>query len=47
MNKHVPALGTALSILAFTPAFALDSAPAPASPAVDCAQEANTTQNQQ
>lgn len=36
MNKHVPALGTALSILAFTPA----------SPAVDCTQEANTTQNQ-
>ena len=37
MNKHVPALSTALSIFAFTPA----------SPAVHCAQEANTTQNQQ
>jgi sporulation protein YlmC with PRC-barrel domain len=41
MNKHVLALSTALSILAFTPAFAQESAPAPASPAVDCTQEAN------
>ncbi len=36
MNKHVLALSTALSILAFTPAFAQNNAPA-----VDCTQEAN------
>jgi len=41
MNKHVLALSTALSILAFTPAFAQESAPAPASPTVDCTQQAN------
>lgn len=34
MNKHVLALSTALSILAFTPAFAQNAA-------VDCTQEAN------
>ena len=43
MNKHVLALSTALSILAFTPALAQESAPAPASPTVDCTQEANKT----
>jgi len=36
MNKHVLALSTALSILAFTPAFAQN-----ATPAVDCTVEAN------
>lgn len=36
MNKHVLALSTALSILAFTPAFAQE-----AKPAVDCTQQAN------
>ena len=35
MNKHVLALSTALSILAFTPAFAQTT------PAVDCTQQAN------
>ena len=39
MNKHVLALSTALSILAFTPAFAQEST-TPA-PAVDCTQPAN------
>ncbi|MFN4141584.1 MAG: PRC-barrel domain-containing protein [Aestuariivirga sp.] len=39
MNKHVLALSTALSILAFTPAFAQEST-SPA-PAVDCTQPAN------
>jgi sporulation protein YlmC with PRC-barrel domain len=34
MNKHVLALSTALSILAFTPAFAQEATPA--APAVDC-----------
>lgn len=41
MNKHVLALSTALSILAFTPAFAQETAPAPTAPAVDCTQPAN------
>jgi len=36
MNKHVLALSTALSILAFTPAFAQNNAPA-----IDCTQQAN------
>src|SRR5690349_14638713 len=36
MNKHVLALSTALSILAFTPAFAQNAT-------VDCTQEANKT----
>lgn len=38
MNKHVLALSTALSILAFTPAIAQETAPAPT---VDCTQPAN------
>ena len=41
MNKHVLALSTALSILAFTPAFAQDTTTAPAAPIVDCAQLSN------
>jgi len=39
MNKHVLALSTALSILAFSPAIAQETAPA--APAVDCTQPAN------
>ena len=38
MNKHVLALSTALSILAFTPAFAQNTT---TQPAVDCTQPAN------
>jgi sporulation protein YlmC with PRC-barrel domain len=40
MNKSVFALSTALSILAFTPAFAQETAPAPAAQ-VDCSQAVN------
>ena len=39
MNKHVLALSTALSILAFTPAFAQEQTPA--APAVDCSLPEN------
>jgi sporulation protein YlmC with PRC-barrel domain len=39
MNKHVLALSTALSILAFTPAFAQEQSPA--APAVDCSLPEN------
>ena len=41
MNKHVLALSTALSILAFTPAFAQEQAPA--APAVDCTLPENAS----
>jgi hypothetical protein len=38
MNKHVPAPGAALSILAFTPAIAQEQ---PAAPAINCAPPEN------
>ncbi len=41
MNKHVLALSTALSILAFTPAFAQEQTPA--APAVDCTLPENAS----
>ena len=41
MNKHVLALSTALSILAFTPAIAQEQTPA--APAIDCTLPENTS----